>query len=159
MTKIKLSREKAVEEIVIDLQKGVDKKDILSRLVVLCQKDKRTIERYYNIAYESYCKTQEKANKAAEQEYISETVKAVKNGLKTKSERLMILQNQVDACLSELDELNEIEKTGVIYEKVALRQTIKQLQAEISKIEGDYAPKKQEVKIDNSGVDFFSVEE
>lgn len=65
---------------------------------------------------------------------------AAKNGIKSKTERLMILQEQIDACLTDLD-----KPKLDIYEKVALRKTIKELQGEISKIEGDYATEKIDV--------------
>lgn len=67
------------------------------------------------------------------------TKEAVETGLKSKLERVLILQTEVDACLTDLygSELS-------IIEKVRLRQVIKELQSEISKIEGDYAPNKLE---------------
>lgn len=84
-----------------------------------------------------------KRQKDLEQAKTSETIQQAKNGLKTKMERLMILQNEVDACIHEL-ELSSKKTPLDVYERVALRKTIKDLQAEISKIEGDYAAEKIE---------------
>jgi hypothetical protein len=52
----------------------------------------------------------------------------------------MILQDQVDATLVDLQD-EELEYR----DKVALRKVLRELQAEVSKIEGDYAPAKTEV--------------
>jgi hypothetical protein len=76
--------------------------------------------------------------KQAEATKVLETIEAAKNGLKTKTERVMILQNQVDEILIDLTD-DEISLTAKAY----LRKTLKDIQAEISKIEGDYAPTKQ----------------
>ncbi len=67
------------------------------------------------------------------------TKEAVETWLKSKLERVLILQTEVDACLNDLYE-SELS----IIEKVRLRLAIRELQAEVSKIEGDYAPNKLE---------------
>jgi hypothetical protein len=86
---------------------------------------------------------------AKEQAITSEVIRATKNGLKTKIERLMILQAQVDAILMDLkrDELPPENKDYLQLspmDKAYLRKTLKDIQAEISKIEGDYAPAQTE---------------
>ena len=43
-------------------------------------------------------------------------------------------------------------------EKSAMRKNIKELQAEISKIEGDYATAKQEVEIKESKIDYSKID-
>lgn len=43
-------------------------------------------------------------------------------------------------------------------EKTAMRRNIKELQAEISKIEGDYATAKQEVEIKESKIDYSKID-
>lgn len=65
----------------------------------------------------------------------------LKTGLKTKAERVLIYQEQVDACLREIDSPGGGEPLRPI-EKAALWRTLKELMSEISKIEGDYAPTK-----------------
>lgn len=88
---------------------------------------------------------------------IEHTEKSIKNGLKTKNERLLIYQKQINAIESELEngttkeskiiggKLKEIVRDLMPIEKSSMRKTLKDLQAEISKIEGDYAPAKSEV--------------
>ena len=69
----------------------------------------------------------------------TQETKALQTGLKTKLERVLILQTEVAACLNDLyaGDLS-------IIEKVRLRLAIKELLSEISKIEGDYSPNKLE---------------
>ena len=76
---------------------------------------------------------------------------AIKKGLKTKIERLLILQNQVDKIIREIENgycTDNIVSDGIPtcimrplrpMEISAMRKNIKDLQSEISKIEGDYA--------------------
>jgi DNA repair exonuclease SbcCD ATPase subunit len=94
----------------------------------------------WNNAKERHTERQQAINAAKEVAIIKEEVKAAKNGLKSKHERLMILQDQVDATLVDLQD-EELEYR----DKVALRKVLRELQAEVSKIEGDYAPAKTEV--------------
>ena len=72
----------------------------------------------------------------------TETIKAARNGLKSKLERVLLLQDQIDELLLDLE--NSGNKVSIT-DKAYLRKTIKDIQAEISKIEGDYAPNKKEV--------------
>lgn len=78
----------------------------------------------------------------------------IRNGLRTKFERIRLLQDLIDEAMAEHkkgtqteivkdgDDPVEYERPLTPFEKNALRRTIRQLQAEISKIEGDYAEKK-----------------
>lgn len=92
-------------------------------------------------------------NNALNDTVVSEKINALKIGLKTKIERLLILQKEVENCTLDLENgfTEELKSDGqllnrpiTIQEKTALRNTIKNLQSEISKIEGDYAPMKNE---------------
>jgi hypothetical protein len=83
-----------------------------------------------------------------------EIKQAVKQGLKSKNERVLLLQKQVDDIQSELDadttfeyivvqgRIQKVVRPLTPTEKAHLRRSIKYIQSEISKIEGDYAPKK-----------------
>lgn len=92
--------------------------------------------------------------KIVEATRTQETVAAALNGLKTKNERVLLYQKLVDEALLDLG-----GKKLDVYEKVALRKNIKDLQAEISKIEGDYAPDKVEDVTQKSKIDDLSFEE
>jgi hypothetical protein len=91
---------------------------------------------------------------AIEHTKTHEIKQAVKQGLKSKNERVLLLQKQVDDIQSELDadttfeyivvqgRIQKVVRPLTPTEKAHLRRSIKYIQSEISKIEGDYAPKK-----------------
>ena len=98
----------------------------------------------------------ETINKAKLEESISIEKEAVRNGLKTKNERLLILQKLVDECLEQLatkqcndtiiveGTVKNIKRLMNQRELNDTRKTLQSLQSEISKIEGDYAVTKTE---------------
>lgn len=123
-------------------------------------KSERTFARDWEGAQEQFQIYQKKANEEKERVSIEIEKEAVKQGLKTKIDRVLILQKQIDKIQEELD-LNECEDIKMVkgepkkikrpllpLEKSAMRRNIKDLQAEISKIEGDYAPMNVEQKIE-----------
>lgn len=117
----------------------------------------RTFAKDWKAATEEHKTYLAKVHKVKEKISICEDVKAFKEGLRGKTERLFTLQNLVDDCLKDLTEGktdDEYFKNGkpVPYRRKMTnteynqtRRTLKDLQAEISKIEGDYAPAKSEV--------------
>lgn len=96
----------------------------------------------------------EKRQKEVEQLNVRAAVDAAKMGLKTKQERLLNLQKQVDDIQADLDagilvdyvtiqgKVQKVNKEMNAETKAYLRKTMKDIQSEISKIEGDYAPTK-----------------
>lgn len=123
-----------VQTIARELAKGQDRADIVAKYVKKWQISSRSIDRLINKAKPAATTIHRKSAKAKEEAIIQEETEAVRNGLKTKNERLMILQTQVDECLKELDLL---PKNRTI-ERVSLRRSIRDMQVEIGKIEGDY---------------------
>lgn len=103
---------------------------------------------------------QNKVQKQKERESIKQEVKAVKKGVKTKIERVLLLQKQIEDLLGKLERnthTQEVFKEGKVlkYERgltpqeiTAYNRTIKELQAEISKMEGDYAVEKISMQIE-----------
>jgi len=105
---------------------------------------------------------QERVNKAKEDVIIGHEIKALKNGLKTKNQRLLFYQNQIDLMEKQLT--GDIKTYFIVNNKPVInpnskgeyilplekqneiRKQIKDYQTEISKIEGDYAATKSEVK-------------
>lgn len=85
-----------------------------------------------------------------------EATEAAKKGLKSKTERVLNLQRQIDDIQKDLDnnatadyvviggKLQKVSKEIPATDRAFMRKTIKDIQAEISKIEGDYAPDKFE---------------
>ena len=149
-----MSKQIYIDFILKELNKGnVQYKDVAS---VFCGKfrlSERSFDKYWKIANQTHSQQRELINNAKLTTTIEEEKEAVKIGLKSKFERLLILQNEVDNCTKDLDNgfTEELKSDGqllsrpiTIQEKTALRNTIKNLQSEISKIEGDYAPTKSE---------------
>lgn len=95
--------------------------------------------------------------KEVEQVNLQAATEAAKMGLKTKNDRVLILQTEVDNCLQELSanveydypviggKVQKVSRPMTVFERAKLRQTVYHLQSEISKIEGDYAPDKKEI--------------
>jgi hypothetical protein len=151
------SSEAYIEEILRLLANGiVERGKVLAKVGKKWQISTRTFDRAWKIAQERYLLTQQKLNDKIEATLIQNKTENLSNGLKSKSERLLNLQKQIDNLEAELKnnkmhvhafsmgemvigtrEMNSLEKA-----KIA--DTIKSLQSEISKIEGDYAPTKQE---------------
>lgn len=133
-------------------------------------KGKTTFDKDWKQAQEDLKEYQKKAQREKERVSIEIEKEAVKKGLKTKIDRLLVLQRQVDKIQQELDlgccddikivkgEPKKINRPLLPLEKSAMRRTIKELQSEISKIEGDYAPNKQEVDMKGVNVDKIRVE-
>lgn len=97
--------------------------------------------------YEAYITV---LNEAKAKAILQQEAKGVKAGIKLKQDRILIYQREVDKCIEELN--SKVVETVIIkgkpeafkrdltiQEKTQLRNTIKNLQSEISKIEGDYA--------------------
>lgn len=120
-------------------------------------KGKTTFDKDWKKAQSELKTYQNKVQKEKERVSIETEVEAVKQGLKTKNDRLLNLQKLVDDCLKDLAEgmtNNVAFKNGepkqyrrkmTIAEYNQTRKTLKELQSEISKIEGDYAPNKTEL--------------
>jgi hypothetical protein len=93
-------------------------------------------------------------DKALDKQIQANTAISLKSGLKSKVERLLQLQEQIESLNNEIKANVMIVSTfydGEIItgarpmnsiEKSTINKTIKEIRAEISKIEGDYAPTK-----------------
>ena len=116
----------------------------------------KTFDKDWKKANESLKQYQEQVNNAKVKASINEEVKAVKIGLKSKIDRLLILQKLVDECLEQLTTkqcndtiivegtVKNIKRLMNQRELNDTRKTLQSLQSEISKIEGDYAVAKTE---------------
>ncbi|MGL5468021.1 MAG: hypothetical protein ACRDCT_07495 [Shewanella sp.] len=119
-------------------------------------KSSKTFDKDWKVANSELSDYQDKLKKQKETIAIKEDVKLFKDGLKTKSERLLIYQKQINDIEKELEDGTTqeykmasgipllITRNLLPIEKSSMRKTLKDLQAEISKIEGDYAPAKTE---------------
>lgn len=150
--------------------------DMWRKYGVKWRKSENTFKKDWNKAQEEHKAYQTKANAEKERVSLEMEGEAVKMGLKTKIGRVLILQKQIEEIQKELN-AGECEDIKVIkgepkkfkrpllpLEKSAMRRNIKDLQAEISKIEGDYAPIKQDhttqgEKIGRDIITFITIDE
>lgn len=85
-----------------------------------------------------------------------ETKEAAKTGLKSKTDRVLLLQKQVEDIQADLTDnktvgyviiggvVQKVTKELAAREKAYMRKCMKEIQSEISRIEGDYAPNRHE---------------
>jgi hypothetical protein len=159
---LRVIAKKAYIDFILDyFNKGVvDKAMIVTDFCSKFQKSSRTFETYYQNAQQEHLKQRETINEAIMEETIKTEKEAVKIIINSKLERLEIYQKQILDCVKELNHgFTEDMKNGELFsrplninEKSAIRRSIKDLQSEISKIEGDYATSKLEMSF-NVGLD------
>lgn len=136
-------------------------------LQVFTKLSRQTFSKDWKKAKEQLNDYQKKAQKEKERVSLEVEAEAVKSGLKTKIDRLLNYQKLVDDCLKDLAEgmTNDVAfKDGepkqyrrkmTIAEYNQTRKTLKDLQTEISKIEGDYATGK--IDITSNGKELATV--
>lgn len=134
--------------------------DMFGKYSVKFGKSDKTFDKDWKQAKDNHTEYQKKVEQAKEQATIRQEVEQAKKGLLTKFERLMNLQKLVDDCLRDLTEglTNDVaiingspqpyRRKMSISEHNQTRRTLKELQAEISKIEGDYASDKISVFVE-----------
>lgn len=140
--------------------------EMFSKYSVEFSKTEKTFSKDWKQAQSELKVYQNKVQAEKEKVSIKVETEAIKNGLKTKIDRLLNLQKLVDDCFKDLSEgmTSDIkfDKEGnpkqyrrkmTIAEYNQTRRTLKDLQSEISKIEGDYAPQEQKIEVE-SGIDF-----
>lgn len=128
-----------------ELVNGKDRAEIMRKYAKKWQIAERTIDRYITDAKVEAQSLRRLSEKTATDTIVLETTEAVKSGLKSKLERVLLLQKLVDDIQVDLDACNKSKKGAKVIsvtDKAYMRKTIKDIQAEISKIEGDYAPTK-----------------
>ena len=117
-----------------------------------------TFRKYWNIANETFKIEQDEIINRKSIEYKSNEIEAFKTQIRSKTERLISYQVQIEHIEKELvtgktkelisfkdGKAQMVDRDLTVFEKNSLRKTLKELQAEISKIEGDYAPKQIEM--------------
>ena len=135
MAKRTISDDQLKAEIISLLESGKEEKE--NFWVLFSTKYKLGRNRYYKIFKSTYTGWSRLKDKAQGEVIIANTANGLKNGIKTKIERVLILQTQVNELLADLKN-PKIKSQPTI--KAYLRKTLRDIQSEISKIEGDYAP-------------------
>lgn len=168
---VKPNKEKVIADIVSELNKGVERKDMIAKYCKKFQKSERTIDTYWKIANSRYLELQQSINKQIEIDSTESAKELLKQGLKSKSERLLLLQKQVDDLEMELHNnvmhFHSFSDGEIItgtramnsLERAKVSDVIKSIQSEISKIEGDYAAAKKDITVTEKGVSGFILED
>lgn len=164
----KISKEKAIKDIVKLLRDGYSSEDIVSIFVKRCQIVDRTVYRYIAEAREIYNKQESKVQEAVLEVHIEERKKAQQNGLKSKYERDLEIQKQIDYYNNVL---NGIEKPSFILGReiekneplpldliMAVSNTLRGLYQELAKRLGEYEPKETLLSFKQPKLDKVSTE-
>lgn len=162
-----MSKEIYIDFILGELEKGnVKYNDVVNVFLPKFALTRQTFDKYWKLANEAYKIKRDTINEAKLNETINVEKEAVKTIVKSKLERLEIYQKEIENCVKELTHgfTEEMKSTGelinrplTISEKALLRKTIKDLQSEISKIEGDYSTSKLEMNVTGIGLDMEEV--
>jgi len=134
----------------------VERSDVMATFGKKWPTPKRTFDRYLKTAKEKYTEQMQTTTEALNKEIVKGKVEALKKGIKTKNER--ILEKQKD--IERLREVVDNGKTDDFYiynglhvfferpltetEKANILKRASEIEVEISKIEGDYAAQKIE---------------
>lgn len=155
----KISKQKAIELILVELDKGSTFSACMAFNGINWHIPERTFNRYWKEANQTYSERQQAIESNLAEQRVELEKERLKTSIKTKNERVIILQSQINEIISEL-ELNtcqDVDGKGKAFtrallpgERTAMRKAIKDLQSEISKIEGDYAAIKQDVNMNGS---------
>lgn len=129
----KIDKATAIKSILSDLKKGVDKPAILSKYVEKCQKNDRTVRRWYDDAEIEYKKFLDKAAPVIEAKEIEALGEIAKAGIMSKLERMQLLS---DLANGKKKAWKEVASMGSVV-KLELYDPVKYI-AELNKMDGAY---------------------
>jgi len=144
MAKVYPKKEKAIDEIMLELDFGGVRQDIMPTIVKKWQISERTFDRYWKDACSRFQALTEKAQKAKEEVYIQEEKKAAKKAILSKHQRQEIL---TQIAMGQIPLTKHIVCDGVIQERDTVPNWAdrKAAIAELNKMDGDYAPTKKDI--------------
>lgn len=144
-----ISKQKAIELIVDDLRLGIAKSVILSKFVELCQKDTRTIERYFKEAEILHLSIQKDVEIKKATEYTQSEIERLKSNI-LEREKVLEMSSEV---------------LKIAYENVVNTKDDKSIQSfataqhSFSKLVGFDAPTKQDISVkENKGAESIFLE-
>jgi len=166
-----------IDFIINELRKGnVLYKDVLLVFVSKFKVTEQTFVRYWKKANALYLEERNKTNEKKERKLEKLELDGVESIVKTKKERLLLLQTQINDLIEIIEGkknvpfiINNKVMNSIQNDKLVLpiqvilliQKNIKEMQVEISKIEGDYAPQKVNVTDEqgNAGLVVMSLSE
>lgn len=153
----KPSKQVIIDAIIKEIEQGKTRAQTLGKIGKKWEISRTTFDRHWKTANDKQKERQEKASKAADAVYIETKAEAVKTGLKSKLEKQLELQNEINLIDQQIK--GEVQFTFVVGNKVnkshngdifmlpvqiqnELRARKLQYYSELNKMEGDYAPTK-----------------
>lgn len=139
-----MSKQETYISFIIDqLQSGnVSYKDVMSLFVSKWQLSERQFVRYWNIANKRHIEAQNKLQKEKDDIYIEAEKEALKNGLKSKLQRQLELQAMLEPDYMTSEIVGIANGVPVWADRPLTPMEKKHIHAELSKMDGSYAPAK-----------------
>ena len=135
----------------LKIEPSLSYSDMYAKYSLKYAKSKKTFDKDWKQAQKQHQEYQKQAQQVKLKQSLATEKEAVKNGLKTKIDRITILQNQISNLLERLEKgthpqevrnhdgkIQRYERTLTPSEITAYNRAIRELQSEISKMEGDY---------------------
>ncbi len=143
---------------------AIERGEVMAMVAKKWQMSVRTFDRNFKKAKDKHSERRREVEKEKLNTTIEQENEAIKKGLKTKFDRLMVLQNLVEKCNESIEsglcsdtffskDDGAIETTRKMNQRELndTMKTLHTLQSEISKIQGDYAPTKTETDLTTKG--------
>jgi len=140
----KVNIENAINEILSDLDFGMERADCLSKFVEKWQVSTRTFDRYWSEALSRFAALNIRAQNVLEQEYINGKKEALKKAILTKHERMEILTQIAKGELTFQKEVPTKFGPQMITATPDFTDR-KAAIAELNKMAGEYAPIRKDI--------------
>lgn len=142
---MKPNREALINEMISDIDFGMDRGDVMEGFVEKWQLSTRTFDRYWQVAKKQYDDEQKAVRLERQEIKIDAEVSKVQGRIMDKIERLAVLTSIADGTLS--IQKTAVTKMGVLtYIAVPDFNDRKTAIAELNKMDGEYAPIRKETK-------------
>lgn len=145
---MKPNKQKIIDDILIELEKGIGYNDCLVVIRRNWTLSESSFKRYWKTANEAYKLRQESINSILLAESTEAQKQRLKTAILTKDERMKILTDIANGKLNIVQEINTkfgIVNINTVPDFTERRNAI----AELNKMDGSYAPVKSEINIEN----------
>lgn len=139
----KVNIENAINEILADLDFGIERAECLSKFVDKWQVSTRTFDRYWSEALSRFNALNVRAQNALDEVYIAGKKEALKKAILTKHERMELLTKLATGEIPTWREV--ITEAGIQKLEYYSGAEAKAAIAEINKMDGEYAPIRKDI--------------
>lgn len=163
MSDKKPNKEKVLSELMFELEKGSDRATCLAKIVKKWQISTRTFDRHWKNANERYLERQNLTNKKLLDTKLAKESEALELAINNKNEHAKKMFEEIER-LSTITAGKNVKVGGELIvatftDEIRAKAEIRAIRKQIGDWYGFNAPKKQEVKVEQTGVDFFTVEQ